>query len=205
MLTFADFDIESVFDAHYSAPVQIATVDLLRTRDGLVQDGAVTEWISSIKGHWQILYRRMIFRKCSSLQNHISIIIPLRLALGPCRTNETCLFCLQRQPETLLPCGHSLCDICVRNTSDGLLPNQRYRLTLCRLCGAEGSIVKLQPLTAGHRLLCLDGGGVRGKIIVLILACMQQHLANLKVPDLFDVVLGTSVGKRRMLCPSLQR
>ena len=66
----------------------------------------------------------------------------------------------------------------------------------CRMCGQPGSTFELRPLTCGLRVLSLDGGGVRGKIIVLILALLQQYLrGGLKIQHLFDAVVGTSVGK----------
>jgi patatin-like phospholipase/acyl hydrolase len=58
-------------------------------------------------------------------------------------------------------------------------------------------VISLMPLTAGIRLLSLDGGGVRGVIPLVYLEFLQDRLAELQVPlrDVFDFVCGTSAGK----------
>ncbi len=49
------------------------------------------------------------------------------------------------------------------------------------------------PTLAGTRLLSLDGGGVRGIILVLVLQRLEA-LTGFKIQDLFDYIIGTSVG-----------
>ena len=121
------------------------------------------------------------------------------------KNTEFC-FCFQRPPENVLTCSHALCDTCVRNfgaeykTFDG-----QYCIPACPFCQQGELTVGLKPFTAGLRLLSLDGGGVRGKITVLILKMLQATLGDeLMLQDLFDVVYGTSVGEldtRRILFP----
>jgi hypothetical protein len=66
----------------------------------------------------------------------------------------------------------------------------------CVPCQApSGLVVKLKPPTAGVRILCIDGGGVRG-IIPLSTMGLLQTLAgtDFHVQDLFDLKFGTSAG-----------
>jgi patatin-like phospholipase/acyl hydrolase len=53
----------------------------------------------------------------------------------------------------------------------------------------------LPPLTAGYRILVLDGGGVRGINQLVVLRKIQEEV-GLPVHLFFDLAVGTSVGKR---------
>ncbi|KAG4257790.1 hypothetical protein FPRO03_13676 [Fusarium proliferatum] len=56
-------------------------------------------------------------------------------------------------------------------------------------------IVRIRPPTAGHSILCVDGGGVRGIIPPAILAQVQQQL-DLPIPiqEFFTLAYGVSAG-----------
>lgn len=43
------------------------------------------------------------------------------------------------------------------------------------------------------RVLCIDGGGVRGIFLAQILALMEKEL-DIKIYDTFDLIVGTSTG-----------
>ena len=45
----------------------------------------------------------------------------------------------------------------------------------------------------GHRVLCLDGGGIRGLIQVEVLQHLEEATGR-RIPDLFDWIIGTSTG-----------
>jgi calcium-independent phospholipase A2 len=45
----------------------------------------------------------------------------------------------------------------------------------------------------GSRILCLDGGGMRGLIQIEILSIIER-LSGRKIVDLFDWIIGTSTG-----------
>ena len=45
----------------------------------------------------------------------------------------------------------------------------------------------------GDRVLCLDGGGIKGLILVELLSCIEK-ITGKKIIDLFDWFVGTSTG-----------
>ena len=45
----------------------------------------------------------------------------------------------------------------------------------------------------GQRILCLDGGGLKGLIMIEVLIRIEQ-LTQKKITDLFDWIVGTSTG-----------
>lgn len=48
-------------------------------------------------------------------------------------------------------------------------------------------------LKEGHRVLCLDGGGIRGLIQVEVLIHLEESTGR-RIPELFDWIVGTSTG-----------
>ena len=45
----------------------------------------------------------------------------------------------------------------------------------------------------GDRVLCLDGGGIRGLILIELLSAVEE-ITGAKIIDLFDWIIGTSTG-----------
>jgi calcium-independent phospholipase A2 len=45
----------------------------------------------------------------------------------------------------------------------------------------------------GQRILCLDGGGLKGLILIEVLLYIE-HQAGRKITELFDWIVGTSTG-----------
>ena len=45
----------------------------------------------------------------------------------------------------------------------------------------------------GDRVLCLDGGGIKGLILIDMLITLER-IANKKITELFDWIIGTSTG-----------
>ena len=45
----------------------------------------------------------------------------------------------------------------------------------------------------GDRVLCLDGGGIKGLILIDMLITIER-IANKKITELFDWIIGTSTG-----------
>ena len=47
--------------------------------------------------------------------------------------------------------------------------------------------------SSGDRLLCLDGGGIKGLILIDMLITIEK-ITNKKINELFDWIIGTSTG-----------
>ena len=58
-------------------------------------------------------------------------------------------------------------------------------------------VVQQEPVgrrqRSGDRVLCLDGGGIRGLILVELLSCIEE-VTGKQIIDLFDWFVGTSTG-----------
>ena len=74
----------------------------------------------------------------------------------------------------------------------------QYQIHTCPLCWKGKLIIGLRPLTAGLRVLNIDGGGTGGVIVIGIMNLLQSILGTIwRIQDLFNVAYGTSVGKLR--------
>jgi hypothetical protein len=118
------------------------------------------------------------------------------------RSDGTCLTCMRRKPEYILPCGHSVCENCAlvfgeRSEYDRWV----FEIHSCFLCGIElrDITVKVKPDNAGVIALSIDGGGVRGIIPLQFLQVLQDRIGlPIPVQENFDLAFGTSSGE---LCP----
>lgn len=221
------FDPDIVFEVHYKKLLFQAISEAYSDRELIHNHNSLTlgsyaHLLTGDSNHYNILSRRqqlvdyvgmqlqgLFFEMISSNKTAVHIYLKTISALdidwARIKNMEFC-FCFQRPPENALTCSHALCDTCVRNfgaehkTFDG-----QYCIPACVFCRQGKLMVGLKPFTAGMRLLSLDGGGVRGKITVLILKMLQDILDDQwMLQDLFDIVYGTSVGKsetRRVLFP----
>ncbi|KAJ0335789.1 hypothetical protein COL154_014391 [Colletotrichum chrysophilum] len=114
------------------------------------------------------------------------------------RSDSTCYHCLRRRPQFLPECGHGQCMNCVKvfgvaKAADPWLVD----VDECILCGRNiGMQVRVKPDTASIRVLCIDGGGTRGKYPLKLLKQLEDDigLPGLPVQQNFDVVFGTSSG-----------
>lgn len=113
------------------------------------------------------------------------------------KSSDTCFVCLARVPQYIACCGHSFCENCLvvygdADDNDPWLLLQRC----CILCQEEVEMaVRVRPPTAGQSILCIDGGGVRGILPLMMLVSLQEKL-DLPIPiqELFNLSYGTSVG-----------
>ena len=64
------------------------------------------------------------------------------------------------------------------------------------LCNKNISFkISLKPPTAGIRVLCIDGGGIRGVVPLLALREVEKAIGlPCKLQEHFDLVVGTSSG-----------
>jgi hypothetical protein len=112
------------------------------------------------------------------------------------RSNLTCLYCLLRGTCEALPCGHAICDVCIRRFATRGAGEYLFRLETCDLCRSSFTYtVRQVPPTQRPNVLVLDGGGVRGVVTLRYLLGLAKRQGNVKLRDLFALVVGTSVGK----------
>lgn len=111
---------------------------------------------------------------------------------------ECCLFCLSGLPRQILECGHRMCDDCVRRFAHCRAGEESgFMVKACMICGTASLLrVQLKPVTAGVRILSLDGGGMRGVLTLQLLQNIQSALGStVRVQDFFDVAFGVSAGE----------
>ena len=115
--------------------------------------------------------------------------------LGGLRSTTTCLVCLCRPPEHMLPCKHAICDTCVvifGNPSS--LGEYHFEVAQCPICDEKSNItVRQLPPTKHPVILSLDGGGVRGLIQLGLLRALERRI-GVPIASLPDLCTGTSVG-----------
>ncbi|KAH9908286.1 hypothetical protein F4778DRAFT_716781 [Xylariomycetidae sp. FL2044] len=126
-------------------------------------------------------------------------------------SHSFCLCCLREMPENPLPCGHILCTPCMmtygtlqlRLAGDEIKERGKIQLARCPLhsLGRKGfkatepQTISLKPDMAGIRLLCLDGGGIRGIVELEVLKQIELYLGGrIPIRSFFDLIVGTSTG-----------
>ncbi|KAI4668760.1 uncharacterized protein J4E78_002588 [Alternaria triticimaculans] len=116
-------------------------------------------------------------------------------------SHTTCFCCLRELAEHPLPCGHVLCTACVKGYGS---PHRElsgsFTIATCPLHDHQAVFptpveIYFKPPLAGLRILSLDGGGIRGIVILEVLRQIQQELGDhIKVQEFFDLIVGTSTG-----------
>jgi len=112
-------------------------------------------------------------------------------------SSKTCYMCLRATPQYRLQCRHIICDMCYRK-----LGKQsdlwKFEIHHCFLChqATPGNTLEVKPPTATARLLCIDGGGVRGIIPLVVLQALEERVGlPYPVYGNFDFIFGTSAGR----------
>ncbi|KAI8938298.1 hypothetical protein NX059_005951 [Plenodomus lindquistii] len=116
-------------------------------------------------------------------------------------SHSTCFCCLRELAEHPLPCGHVLCTTCIKGYGKPHteLPGS-YTVASCPLHDLDAVFrvpaeVLFKPPLAGVRVLALDGGGMRGIVILEVLRRIQHELGNrIPIQEFFDLIVGTSTG-----------
>ncbi|KAH8691842.1 hypothetical protein BGW36DRAFT_304357 [Talaromyces proteolyticus] len=122
------------------------------------------------------------------------------------KTNVTCLFCLLRGTCDVLPCGHAICEVCIRRLGDHAQAEYHFRMKICQICGDTFDyMIRLLPPTQRPSILVLDGGGIRGAISLGFLQALERY-TELRH---FHLTVATSVGAliafyRTLLCYSAE-
>ncbi|KAI1103045.1 FabD/lysophospholipase-like protein [Jackrogersella minutella] len=112
---------------------------------------------------------------------------------------SACLCCLRELPECALPCGHVLCFPCVQiygtRTSRTTIEISRCPLHVRDVIANPPWVISTKPRYAGSRVLCLDGGGIRGVIELQVLIELENVLGpDLPIQLFFDLIVGTNTG-----------
>ncbi|KAI1385436.1 FabD/lysophospholipase-like protein [Hypoxylon trugodes] len=112
---------------------------------------------------------------------------------------SACLCCLRELPECALPCGHVLCFPCVQlygtRTSKTTIEITRCPLHPRDIISNPAWVITTKPRYAGARVLCLDGGGIRGVIQLRVLMELEKVLGpGLPIQLFFDLIVGTNTG-----------
>ncbi|KAM9986088.1 hypothetical protein ACTFIZ_004362 [Dictyostelium cf. discoideum] len=98
---------------------------------------------------------------------------------------DVCVGCLFNSPTIPFSCEHILCTSCSKNKS-------------CCIKGCTGQILYRKDIdftpTMGSRILSLDGGGIRGILECCALSILTSELFDISIPNLFDLIVGTSSG-----------
>jgi hypothetical protein len=113
------------------------------------------------------------------------------------KLTRDCLYCLQRNPEHVLECGHTLCDTCVSIFGEPVQGKEyRWKLNACLLCLSRSHFqARLLPPTCGSRLISIDGGGSRGIIPLAYLNELEDVMGlSYPIQENFDFGIGTSSG-----------
>ncbi|KAL3469016.1 FabD/lysophospholipase-like protein [Aspergillus californicus] len=150
-----------------------------------------------IEGFLVELFEKMETSGVPSYQLHSESIKAYQAYWNIIRSTKTCFWCIQRDPEHSLGCGHMICDACVE-TFGKQSPQyaHEYKINYCILCGKSSSLlIRLKPPTAAPRILSIDGGGPRGIIPLENLEILQELIGpDIDLPDLIDLQMGTSSG-----------
>ncbi|KAI0886923.1 FabD/lysophospholipase-like protein [Annulohypoxylon maeteangense] len=112
---------------------------------------------------------------------------------------SACLCCLRELPECALPCGHVLCFPCIQiygaRTSRTTIEISHCPLHVRDVIASPPWIITTKPRYAGSRVLCLDGGGIRGIIQLQVLVEIEKVLGpDLPIQLFFDLIVGTNAG-----------
>jgi predicted acylesterase/phospholipase RssA len=114
-------------------------------------------------------------------------------------SHTVCYCCLFEPPEHALPCGHIICTRCLKTFGRQHLRGY-VEISECPLEPKEQRFrrvwqVYLKPPSCGVRVLCLDGGGIRGIVELETLRLIEKELGGrVHIQSFFDLIVGTSTG-----------
>lgn len=180
-----------MFYALFETPLRKATrpkfSDLEQTIVSVVLDGMK-----------EIISLRIDYDETQRLKAHADFALANRDVFRAAKSQVMCHGCFVGICEIFLPCGCGICAKCCRLFGQSAQLSSVKSHRQCFLCGtAKLGRVRLPPLTAGYRILELDGGGVRGINQLIVLRKIQEQ-TGLPMHLFFDLAVGTSVGKHNI-------
>jgi hypothetical protein len=155
----------------------------------------------SVLAELELLFVQLVSGQ-SAKSIHETVLARYAVKWRGIKSSQSCFTCFASAPEHYMTCGHAICDSCVQvfghsEASDPWL----FRLHRCKLClDVIELAIRVRPPTAGHGILCIDGGGIGGIIPSTILELLQDRL-DLPIPvqEHFSMAYGVSVGKIDLL------
>ena len=155
-----------------------------------------TVFCGSILAHLESLFAQLLDGQ-SAKSIHEGVLTKYIDVWQHIESRHSCFICFS-SAQHILKCGHAICENCIQvfgqsEAFDPLL----FRLHNCKLCQELVElVVRIRPPTAGHGILCIDGGGVGGIIPSTILELVQDRL-DLPIPvqEHFSMAYGVSVGQ----------
>jgi hypothetical protein len=117
--------------------------------------------------------------------------------LSRIKTFKCCLPCMIRAPEHKLPCGHMICEECYKDMGRSFATDPHfYELHQCPICAKPQVMsLRVKPVTAGSRVLSIDGGGIRAVVPIEFLRALEREIGlDMPIQEHFDLAYGTSSG-----------
>lgn len=152
----------------------------------------------SIERHLDKYVRQLDRRPLVPASLHLENLVRFKARWMPVSSDTSCFACLLPLPEHVLHNGHALCSECVQILGAPVQNDPYWRsiakYPLCQVRLVPGPReIALQPPTAGHRVLTMDGGGVRGILELELLQLLEERV-QFPIRHGFDMMVGTSTG-----------
>ncbi|CAG8905044.1 unnamed protein product [Penicillium nalgiovense] len=145
----------------------------------LYEKRCLSIWDNEFKYHIAGVSSRFVhhFAQLSAVKTSAAIrketLCRLYRQWGGLRSTTTCLVCLSRPPEHMLPCKHAICDTCVVIFGKpSRLGEYHFEIAQCPICVENG---------------------VRGLIQLGLLRALESRI-GIPIASLPDLCIGTSVG-----------
>jgi hypothetical protein len=116
--------------------------------------------------------------------------------LAVMKPHKVCLACVQAVPEHQFPCGHMVCERCFMDLGHhSEVDPHLHEIDSCPFCAVSFHVtLRVKPVTAGFRVLSIDGGGIRAAIPIQFLCALEKAVGLGPIQEHFDLGYGTSSG-----------